>query len=366
VFLKSLELFAYRNHAQAALSFTSPVQLFVGPNARGKTNLVEAVYVLATGRSFRRSASSRDLIQAGANEASIRGELFRDDLVTDLRVRLTGTGRKLFINANEVNLLRDYVRHASVVAFQPEDLLMVRGGPELRREFMDRAAFSLYPDYLDEHSRYSRSLAERNQLLKDRGPAGHLAAWTEELAETGARLAGIRGRFLKELLPEAELAFREIFGPLEIQIHYDPSPSGLAGIQEGERKAFLLEELAAREADDRIRGFTGIGPHRDDLRIMLDGRGARQFASQGQTRALALALRIAQIRHGERILGSPPLFILDDVGSELDAGRREFLAQFLNKSKVQAFITATEANLLPAIGDAQIWSLESAPPVLKR
>lgn len=355
--LRSLELYHYRNHAEAALRFEASIQFFVGANAQGKTNLVESVYVLATGRSFRRTAQSRDLVMHGSDEAAVRGEVEREGLHTGLEVRL-GKQRKLLVNGHETHLLRDYVRHLSVVAFHPEDLAIVRGGPDLRRDFVDRAAFTLYPAYLDDFMRYQRALAERNSLLKSGGSRAELAAWSEELAVTGATLAAARQGFLEAFIPEAAVSFREIFGDVPLRLTYEPSPRSLLERPVGEWKAHLLEEFETREIDDRQRGFTTIGPHRDDLGIELDGKEARVYASQGQTRALALAFRVAQIRHAAGIVGAHPLFILDDVGSELDERRRGFLGEFLAASKVQAFITATERNLLPPLESAaETWSV---------
>lgn len=364
--LTSLELFEFRNHASVSLRFTAPIQFFVGANAQGKTNLVESIYVLATGRSFRRHAQVRDLVRHGSEEAAVRGEVTREELRTALEVRV-GKQRKLSVNHNEVHLLRDYVRHLSVVAFHPEDLAIVRGGPDLRRDFIDRAAFTLSPEYLDDYMRYQRALAERNQLLKHGGVRDEMAAWTEELATVGALLSVNRHKFLQAFMPAAIHAFGEIFGGVSLELSYDPSPARLKDEAPEAWRDVLLEELAAREADDRHRGFTTVGPHRDDLGVVLEGREARVYASQGQTRALALAFRIAQIRQAGEALGARPLFILDDVGSELDETRRGYLADFLAASKVQAFITVTDRNLLPPLeGEAETWVLKdggiSAPP----
>ena len=346
--LKSLELFAFRNHARTSLAFAEQLQLITGPNARGKTNLVEAIYVLATGRSFRRHTHSRDLIAYGASEASIRGEVIRDGLETSLSVHLGGrAGRRLRVNGNDVQYVKDYVRHISVVAFQPEDLLMVRGGPDLRRDFVDRAAFTLLPEYLDDYNRYQRALAGRNQLLKQRVRGDLLEAWTEELAATGGKLATIRKQFLDEFLPSATHAFREIFQESVVELRYAPNPRVLRECPVEDWKDAFLDELHARQGEDFDRGFTTTGPHRDDIAMLMDGKEARMFASQGQTRALVLALRIGQIRHAMGVLGAAPLFILDDVGSELDEQRRQYLAKFLAQEKVQTFITATEKSLLP-------------------
>jgi DNA replication and repair protein RecF len=356
--LAGLELFQYRNHGQVKFAFDAPLQFFVGANALGKTNLVESIYVLATGRSFRRTAQTRDLVMHGCDEAAVRGEVLRGGFQTRLEVRL-GKSRRLTVNGNEVHLLRDYVRHLSVVAFHPEDLMIVRGGPDVRRDFVDRAAFTLFPEYLDEYSRYQRALAERNQLLKHGAAPGELEAWTEELAVTGAGLATARMKYLGQFLPAAKEAFEEIFGPVGLELAYDPSPKALLEEPVEVWREVMLRALKDREADDRFRGFTTVGPHRDDLKIELGGKEARVYASQGQTRALALAFRVAQIRHAEGVLGSAPLFILDDVGSELDETRRGFLADFLAASPVQAFITATDRNLLPPLEDkGQTWRLE--------
>lgn len=356
--LKSLELYAFRNHGQVSLAFETPLQIFTGANALGKTNLVEAVYVLATGRSFRRHAHTRELLAHGEKEASVKGQILRGGLETDLQVRL-GQTRRLVVNHNEVHLLRDYVKHLAVVAFSPEDLTLIRGGPDLRRDFIDRAAFTLVPEYLDDFTRYQRALAERNQLLKSGHGGAEMEAWTAELAETGAMLSAARQKFLAGFIPEATAAFSDIFRGVELSLRYHPSPARLLEADVQQWRDVMEEELREREPDDRMRGFTGVGPHRDDLSIELDGRDARIYASQGQARALALAFRIAQIKQAGAVLGANPLFILDDVGSELDAARREYLALFLESFRVQAFITATDRNLLPAFGKGvQAWKLE--------
>lgn len=355
--LRSLELYHFRNHAGVALDFEAPIQFFVGANAQGKTNLVEAIYVLATGRSFRRAAQARDLVMHGGDEAAVRGEVESEGMRTRLEVRV-GKQRRLIVNGHDVHLLREYVRHLGVVAFHPEDLAIVRGGPDLRRDFVDRAAFTLYPAYLDDYLRYQRALGERNQLLKSGGTRAELAAWTEELAVTGAALAVARHEFLAAFVPEALTSFGEIFGGVPLSVAYEPSPRSLLEAPASAWKARLFEEFEAREPDDRHRGFTTVGPHRDDVGIELDGKEARVYASQGQTRALALAFRVAQIRNAARVVGAHPLFILDDVGSELDEQRRAYLGEFLASSRVQAFITATERSLLPPLESAaETWTV---------
>jgi DNA replication and repair protein RecF len=213
--------------------------------------------------------------------------------------------------------------------------------------------------------RYQRALAERNQLFKGSAGRDEIEAWTEELALTGAKLARARHNYARAFLPEAVAAFGEIFGGVPLDLRYTPSPAILAARPESDWAVVLGEELRSREPDDRQRGFTTIGPHRDDVEITLGGREARVYASQGQTRALALAFRVAQIRHAATVLGAAPIFILDDVGSELDETRRGFLAAFLTATKVQAFVTATDRALLPTRGnEAQVWRLAAGKVAL--
>ncbi len=235
------------------------------------------------------------------------------------------------------------------MAFTPDDLLLVKGGPEGRRRFLDRAAFNRWPAVLAEARDYLRSLRARNAALRQGSPEVE-ESFRAPLARAGARLLHRRRTLLAELAPRFRDAFREISGPEapEARLEYRPA-AGLALVgTEGELALRLADVLAARLDRDRERGFTSAGPHADDTALALDGKGARAYGSQGQQRALVLALKIAEIENLRAALFRPPLLLLDDVSSELDPAKNGFLLEYLRSLPGQAFLTTTDPRLLAA------------------
>jgi DNA replication and repair protein RecF len=267
-------------------------------------------------------------------------------------VQVDAGGRTAFLDGKAQDRLDVYFEGLAAVCFAPDDLLLVKAGPEGRRRFVDRAAFNRWPAVLGEVREFVRALRARNAALRTAPPEVEVS-FRAPLVRSAARLLVRRLALLDELGPRLSAAFAEIWGPGAPAAVL--SYRGAAGLRtegsEEELAARLDDILAARIERDRHRGYTSAGPHMDDLVLALDGRGARLYGSQGQQRALVLALKIAEIENLRAALGRPPLLLLDDVSSELDPAKNRYLLQYLSTLPAQVFLTSTDRRLLePAAG----------------
>lgn len=317
--LQHLWLADFRNYSQLELEFPAGTSLIVGSNGEGKTNLLEAVYYLATMTSFRVTPTEA-LIRTGAEAtgAVARGEMRVDQREVLFEAALRPTGRSQFqVNRQKVRR-RDLLGLAPVSIFMPDDLVLLKGGPGERRRFLDNALSQIDPRLDVARSDLESILRQRNALLRQTG--GHLGSdvavtldvWDDKLADVGERLAAARRSLVAELSVGVASAYGEIAGrTTPVELDYEST------WPEGE----LKEMLGQIRTEDLRRGATTVGPHRDDMAVVLDGRPARTHASQGEQRSLALALRLAVHRELEKATGQSPLLLLDDVFSELDPER---------------------------------------------
>jgi len=353
----------FRNLEQVELPLGERTSVAVGENGQGKTNLLEGLYLLSTLKPLRASKLS-ELVRFGATSSRVSGRFLLQGAEREIAVELslTADGRALrqaYVDGKAAASLDEYFGGVSVVAFTPDDLSVVKGGPEGRRSFLDRSVFNRAPAYLEEARQYQRALKSRNRLLKDNASAAHLVAWDETVAKLGARLWVRRRTFVAELAPRARAAFERI-GRTPMAASYDYLPEHLDistfALSELELESKLRALLDQRLARDLERGFTSAGPHADDLELSLGGKSARSFASQGQARALVLAWKVAEIENLLAATGLLPLLLLDDVSSELDPERNAFLMSYLHDSGAQVFLTTTDASLVAkAAGEGARW-----------
>jgi DNA replication and repair protein RecF len=316
--------------------------ILTGENGQGKTNFLEGVYYLLALRPLR-TARVQELIAHGEEQAELRAELRHGEMTEERRAQLGAAGRLLSLNGKTADAAA-FMRGA-VVAFSPDELTLVRGGPERRRRYLDRAVFNRWPQYLLELRDYLRLLRSRNRLVRERAPDALRESFDVPLAKLGAQLIGRRRALLAELEPRVKAAFREIgLSDSQLAMRY----RGLAGETPEELEGALMAELRERLADDQERGFTSVGPHVDDLSFSLGGRSARAYASQGQVRALVLALKVGEIENLRAELGFPPLLLLDDVSSELDPRRNRSFMAYLRGLASQVLLTTTDATALLA------------------
>jgi DNA replication and repair protein RecF len=357
--LASLSVAGFRNLRDQELSPHPRFTLISGGNGQGKTNLVEAVHYALTLRMLR-PGKLRELVQHGITSAAVQTTLALEGIDTHLAVRLDAQGaamvRSLRREQNP-SAVDEYLQAGSVVAFTPDDLVLIRGGPERRRRMLDRAIFNRWPAYLGEARTYQRLLKSRNQLLRQHVAPELRESFESQLWDSGAIIILRRQELLKELTPLVEDAFERIgLGHGKVRLHYKSVERSLdhgpgRGADARDLAAALATEAALRFGTDQERGFTSVGPHADDLNITLSGRPARLFASQGQARALVLAIKVAEIENLRSRLGHAPILLLDDVSSELDPARNASLLAYLRDLSSQVLLTTTDdASLRAAVG----------------
>lgn len=355
--INSIYAVNFRNYSSCSLKTPSMINVFFGRNAQGKTNLLEAVFYSAFGMSHRTSAED-ELIKLGSSSmaAGVAYENFSGPHEIKIkRYRHSGRWKKDILLDGAKVRPKEHYGALNAVIFSPEDLQLVKGEPALRRRFFDMQIAQTDPVYYDMLVKYNRVLQQRNRLLKDLrengGKAAALQPWDSEFIKLAAAIAARRIGALQKLQAIAG----EIYGSIagngeELTVGYElkgnngellcPAESSVCG------EEFYRLRLAEREKTDILRGSTGIGPHRDDLRILLNGYSSRAFASQGQQRSCALALKLSQLEYVRRETGEFPVLLLDDVMSELDNGRRAQLLQFID-GRVQTFITVNDRELIP-------------------
>ena len=333
--VKTITLKNFRNHSYLSYDFFSGLNLITGSNAAGKTNIVEAIYYLSLARSFR-GCDDEDLVLKSKDKAEILAVIQEGELSRKIRIIITKDGRKVFLNNKPITKLSELAKTVNVVLFEPKDVMLFRGSPKIRREFLDINLSKKSTPYFDYISRYEKVLKERNELLKsDKIDPILLETTTELLVKLSGPIVSYRQMYLKDINDILIKLTRAFTGEsARVEIIYKPFVEYNADFEINAKEAFKK----ALESDFH-RKATSIGIHREDFSIALNGRDIATFGSQGENRMLALALKLAPyflIEDKEK----RPIVVLDDVMSELDQTHRQKLITFLKKLE-QVFITAT-------------------------
>lgn len=350
-----LRLHNFRAYRELVLDLPPGLCVFLGPNAAGKTSLLEAMHLVATTKSPR-TTNDAELICWGETVARVEAAFrSREGRTLRLAVGLQKTAgealtKRLEVNGEVVAGAREVVSLAPVVMFGPDDLSLVKAGPGERRRFLNTALAQLQPRYLDDLLRYRRALRQRNELLKGLREGGcdfaAVQPWTEQLVRSGAALALDRKRFVADVDRHARELHAAIGGGEELTLAYRSDLAEADGQQQAEELfRARLDHLADLEAR---RGITLVGPHRDELVVTLSGVPVRTFGSQGQQRTAALSLKLAQARVTQEWTQEPPLLLLDDCLSELDATRARAV---LNLEEELDGVVVTSAKLDPALAE---------------
>lgn len=336
VHLAQLRLRDFRNYTRLDAGFSPGFHLLLGNNAQGKTNILEAVYLMATLRSFRGVGSSQ-MVRHGQKGYFVGGKVVGQG-EHDIKMYWSPAERSLSLDGRPVRRLTDYLGTLRTVVFCTEDLQLVKGTARGRRRFLDLLLSQTHPGYLPLLQRYAQALRSRNALLK-RPIIDEVAleSFTRELVASGQEMIRFRRELVPKFSPLARLAYRRISNHAEeLRIEYQPSV-----------KADFAVELAQSRRREQSYRATLVGPHRDELELLLSDRPAAQFGSEGQKRTVVIALKMAQAEYLTGIHGSPPVLLIDDIMGELDAKRRGGLMPLLERShqaRGQVFMTATEEN----------------------
>ncbi|ANB59661.1 DNA replication/repair protein RecF [Anoxybacteroides amylolyticum] len=343
--LTHLSLKNYRNYNSQEVTFANHVNIILGENAQGKTNLMEAIYVLAMAKSHR-TANDKELIRWEAEYAKIEGRAMKRNGPLSLQLVVSKKGKKAKINHIEQRKLSQYIGHLPVVLFAPEDLYLVKGGPQVRRRFIDMEIGQISPVYMHDLSLYQKILQQRNHYLKalqtrQQRDETMLSVLTEQLVELAAKITLKRYEFLRLLQKWAEPIHHEISRGLEnLSIRYHPSVDVSEKIELSRIVEAYSEKFVKIKEKEIERGLTLAGPHRDDLSFDVNGKDVQTFGSQGQQRTTALSVKLAEIELIFKETGDYPILLLDDVLSELDDFRQTHLLNAI-RQKVQTFVTTT-------------------------
>ncbi len=340
MFIKKLTLVNFRNYEGETFAFSEGVNVLSGRNAQGKTNCAEAVFYLCTGASLR-IRHDRQLIRHGESCASLRAEAESRYGSVVLEADVFENKRELRVNGSKVSRTADFIGNMNSVFFSPGELRLIQDGPDERRRFLNLSISQTSRAYCTALQRYNKILEQRNNLLKERDASlilETLPVWDEQLARYAAVIVRHRREFLSKLSPLAAEAHAYLTDGAEtLTLGSDREYEG----GEEEIAARLVRELGgAYERDIRL-GFTTVGPHRDDIKISIDGTDARGYASQGQTRTAALAMKLAEVEIFKALSGEAPVLVLDDVMSELDLPRRKKLLSRVNG--IQCILTCTHS-----------------------
>lgn len=349
-----IQLRDFRNHPEFDYRPDPAINVLIGPNGAGKTNLLEAVGYLGSLRSLR-GAPDAALRRIGAQSAVLRGEITEGDRTSLIELEL-GERRRVQVNRQRLGRTADILDVAIVVAFQPDDLDIVKRGPAYRRDFIDHLSVQLTPGALLDQQEYEKSVRQRNALLRQEGRYADrdtLSVWDQRVSQAGARVIGRRAKAISTLEEHVSLAYEQVAGrPSGVSIEYGATWGGPLDPDPAASEPLLAAALAEARPTDLERRVTTIGPHRDDPVIRIDERDSRLHASQGEQRTLVLALRLASHRGIEAVTRRVPMLLLDDVFSELDIERARSLAGHLPTA--QTFITTARSEEVPIEGQ-EVW-----------
>ncbi|MCC3144729.1 DNA replication/repair protein RecF [Halanaerobium sp. Z-7514] len=354
MYLKRVLCRNFRNFDELIIDLNPNLNIFLGDNGQGKTNLLEAIYIMATSNSHRSSICS-ELINWDKEEALIQLLLERREGKIKLAMRLDKGGRRVELNDNPLDKVKEIVGYLNAVLFSPEDLKLVKEGPSHRREFINLEISQVSRYYNHLLSKYDHILKQRNNLLKSirdgkKSADNMLSIWDEQLSTIGAKIILKRIEVIDKLKILARLSQRQITeGKEELEIEYDISLNGFSKkMGEAELRELFNKNLREKKEEEINRGYTVIGPHRDDLILKVNEMDLRKYGSQGQQRTAALALKLAELEFMKSETGEYPVLLLDDVFSELDSLRRKALIDII-ANKIQTIITATDGENLSGL-----------------
>jgi DNA replication and repair protein RecF len=378
--LMTLQARNFRNLERLELVCGPRLNLFVGNNGQGKTNLLESIYVLGQLRSFR-GVSRGDLTRWGAEVVNLQGTVEHPAHSAELTLTMSWNEQRrvLKVQGHEIQRTIDYLGHLSALVFTADSVQVIKGSPEGRRRLLDRALVSLQPSYLGLLQRQQMVLKHRNRLLK--GPKidrASLDVWNAKFSEVGAEVVQARAGYVKRLNQQlARLSALKLGSPTALQLRYQPALGTANGDKElgthgcedlGKTVKDMIEGMARVERDELRARMSLIGPQRDDVSFYLQTYDLKSYGSQGEQRLAVLLVLIAMLEDLEAELGTPPVVLLDDMVAELDRRRRGLLWEFLQSVRAQVFISGTELTadleaLCAAVPETQVWQVDAGTVV---
>ncbi len=342
--LRKIKLVNYRNYRRIGIKLHPAVNLFIGNNAQGKTNLLESVYFLALTKSHR-AGIDQDFIRFGTEKAIIEGTVEDGDILRDLRIEILPEERKLQVNHTEMRRVADYISNLNVIIFTPDDLDIMKGSPNIRRGLLNVQISQLSKEYLTALNEYNKILKMRNEYLKvlytsHIADERYLEVVTSKLIEKAICIYQYRKCYLERVNEEIGKIFSLITGEDNLVVHYEPNIE-LENYTEEEIRRVLGKKLKRNYQRELAQGMTLYGPHRDDFAYYLKEKSLKVYGSQGQQRLAVICHKLSEIKIFEEDTGSRPVLLLDDVFSEIDRKKRNRLLKLLNDG-IQCIITTTD------------------------
>ncbi|WP_446898171.1 DNA replication/repair protein RecF [Clostridium sp. LBM24168] len=340
MYIKYLQLVNFRNYKELTIELNKRINIFIGDNAQGKTNILESIYYCSIGKSFRTN-KDKELINWNGKEAYIKSYIIRHGLDKKIEIKIFKEGKKgININSIKLNKLSDLMGVFNVVMFSPEDLKIIKDSPIFRRKFLDMELCKLSKKYYFNLIRYNKVLSERNILLKKWSDKDKniLDIYDGQLSKYGEVIVDFRNRYINELNKRGKSIHFDITSGVEkIEFKYVTSITNLVSIRKN-----LLDNLTKNRKNDIEKRSTSCGPHRDDFNVIINGADVRNYGSQGQQRTSVLTIKFASLEIIKDKTGEYPVLLLDDVLSELDESRQKYILSSINK--IQTFITCAGIN----------------------
>ena len=332
MYFKNIELKNFRNYKDLKIDFNEKLNIFLGKNAQGKTNLLESIFVTGMGKSFRTNKDA-EMIFFGSDYAKVKANIINENNEDEVEIVYKKEGKIIKLDGIKLQRTIDLLETVYIVVFSPEDLKIVKEGPDNRRKFLDRELCQIKPVYYSDLGNYKKILKERNTLLRENNTDFNLySVFDEALADYGLRITTERKDFTKRLLKISHDIHSDITENREfLKISYETKIKN---------KDDYLKALSESFERDLQRGFTCFGPHKDDIKIEVNDIDIRNYGSQGQQRTAALSMKLAEIELIKQETGKDAVLLLDDVLSELDMNRQQYLIKAMNG--IQVFLSATE------------------------
>lgn len=345
--IKNLELKNYRNYDELNISFNKKLNIIIGDNAQGKTNILEAIYVLAVTKSYL-GVSDKNLIKIGNKFSLIKAVIDKEDSLKNLEIIINDNGKKIKINNKEIKKLSDYVSNFRVILFSPDNIRMIKEGPGIRRRFLNVELSQLSNKYVKLVNDFNGLLKQRNEFIRimnlsSNSDLSYLDVIDNKFAQLAVDIYGYRKKFIDQVNEQISKIYEKIAGFSDLVIKYH------SNIDYDEDKKVMInnlyDKLKKSFDKDKNYGMTFIGPHRDDFYFYLGGKNISLYGSQGQLRMAILALKISEIDIFTKYSGESPILLLDDIFSELDVTKKNKLIDYI-LNDVQTIITTTDINLI--------------------
>lgn len=342
--IKKINLINFRNYSKLELNFNEKVNVFIGDNAQGKSNILESITLLALTKSYR-IGNDPNLIQFGKNKTKLNGKIINNQIIKDLEVQISPLQKRIFINKTEIKKISDYISNLNVIFFTPDDLEIIKGSPGVRRNLINLELSQLSKDYLLLSNKYNKILKIRNEYLKSYGKSlnfdsKYLEIITKELTKYGVKIFIIRRNYINSLNKFLNHIYFDIAKEEKLMIKYEANID-IKDYDEDYLYNLLLKTYRTNYLKELNQKTTLYGPHRDDFSFYLNDKNLRLFGSQGQQRLAIISYKLSQIPIFEKQLKTKPVLLLDDIFSELDLKKRNSLLNYINKD-IQSIITTTD------------------------